>query len=191
MSLTFLALQMGCLSTLGHPGPSGYSLSMVADALNVSWNSAANGYGDGIGVLAPLDVSVEDGEGYAAQNIQVEFVSGYSGVDLLPEAAIQEVDPPDPDETGANCTPGHEDYDPEVCPWYDESSERYFELSASYSGDYMPNYVLAATDEFGRSRVWLYVDSLPQSDDDRFVATSVSVIMGDDLGTFTVEPLSE
>ncbi|MCP4808906.1 MAG: hypothetical protein GY913_00350 [Proteobacteria bacterium] len=190
MSLTFVALSLGCLSPIGHPAPNDYTLTQITEGLSVSWSSAANGYGDGIGVLAPIDVGVFDQDGYAAPGIQVEFLSNYGGVYLIPEAAIQEVDPPDPQEAGANCTPGHADYDPEVCPWYDESSERYFQLSASYSGEYAPNYVLAASDEFGRVRVWAFVDALPESDD-KFDATSVTILMGSSSGAFTIEPLSE
>lgn len=188
MSLT-LALSMGCLSPIGHPAPNDYSMQLVTEGLSVSWSSQFNGVGDGIGVLAPIDVIASDGEGLAAQNIQIEFLAGWGGMYLLPEAAIQEVDPPSTE--GVNCTPGAEDYDPEVCPWYDESSDRYFELSGSYSGDYRPNYVLAATDEFGRARIWIYVDAMPQTNDGDFSAAQVDVLMGASAGAYVVEPLAE
>ena len=164
MTLLPLTLSLGCLSDLGHQAPYDYSLE-TSGTVTLTWDDSYNDYDDGLGALVPIDVLVIDDNGFPAPDIRVEFTSGSNGVYLLPEAAIQEVEPPDPQAAGSNCTPGAEDYDIENCAWYDSDSERYFELSTSYTGEYKPNYALAASDEFGTVRMWAYVDALGTTGD--------------------------
>ena len=84
--------------------------------------------------------------------IRVEILSGGSGVYLLPESAIRQVTAPD--SSTSDCDPSSEFYDIYACPWYDNGSQTYFQLSTAYAsadGDapedlYRPNYMVAATD---------------------------------------------
>jgi len=185
----FPILSLGCLSDLGHQAPTTYSLSTPSGATLV-WDSAYNNVDDGLGALVPIDVAVLNANGEPAPSIRVEFIVGSNGIYLLPEAAIQEVDPPDPQAAGSNCTPGAEDYDIETCAWYDSATERYFELSTSYTGEYKPNYALSATDEFGTLRMWVYVDALGESEGGggSFQEASVTVSLGfpDGASSFSI-----
>ena len=185
MTLLPLALSLGCLSDLGHQAPSSYQVDTV-DSVLLVWDSSYNDYDDGLGALIPIDALVTDEYDMPRPDIRVEFISGSSGIYVLPEAAIQEVDPPDPQEAGSNCTPGAEDYDIENCAWYDSDRDRYFELSSTYSSEYKPNYAVIATDEVGRARMWIYVDTLPSSGDDEFDPAFVTVTLGTVNGTSTI-----
>lgn len=191
MTLLPLTLSLGCLSDLGHRAPSGYTME-VGGSVTLVWDSSYNDYDDGLGALVPIDVMVMDNDGNPAPDIRVEFITGSSGVYLLPEAAIQEVDPPNPEAEGSNCTPGAEDYDIETCAWYDSDNERYFELSTSYTGDYKPNYAIAASDEFGTVRMWAYVDALGTTGDESssFLPTGITVSLGHTTSQVTIESSS-
>ncbi len=181
VSAAFLLLGVGCLSDIGHPAPADSTLSVSSLTEGLAWSSAYNALEDGIGVLAPVDaLVVSDVDGLPIPFVQLEIISGYGGVYLLPEAAIQEVDPPDPSAAGSNCDPSAENYDVENCPWYDEDSEIYFELSSSYDGYYKPNYLLMSTDNRGLGRLWLYIDALPETDEGAFSDVTVSVSTGYD-----------
>jgi hypothetical protein len=178
VSAAFFLMSLGCLPDIGHPAPADAVLTVSSLADGIAWSTAYNGLEDGIGILAPVDALVVDGDGRPLPYIQLEVISGYGGVYLLPEAAIQEVDPPNPETAGSNCDPKAAEYDVENCPWYDESSEVYFELSSAYDGYYKPNYLLMATDNRGIGRFWMYIDSMPQSDEGSWVDVSVSVGTG-------------
>lgn len=174
-----LLTQLACLPETGHPAPVDSTLTVSSMAESLVWSMAYNDLEDGIGVLTPVDAVVSDSDGNPLPFIQLEVISGSGGIYLLPEAAIQEVDPPDPQAAGSNCDPAAENYDVENCPWYDESSEMYFQLASSYDGYYKPNYLLMSTDNRGIGRLWLYIDAMPTDiDGDAFLPSSVSVSTG-------------
>ena len=109
---------------------------------------------------------------------------------LLPEAAIREVDPPDPDAEGADCDLASPSYDAESCAWYDIDTELYFELSPTYTGDYKPNYAVAKTDRFGNARMWVYVDTFPSDGDDGYTAAFLSAKITNSFAVITFSPES-
>lgn len=192
------ALSTGCVGDYGAPAPSGSTLT-GPDEIAIGWSAQLNGYDDGLGLLALIQWNVFDpnarhGEGMPLANTEVEFISGSTGVYLLPEAAIRQVTPPD--SSNSDCTIGSEFYDVRTCPWYDDATQSYFQLSSNYSSDegedpealFRPNYMVAATDQRGIVRMWVYIDSLGTSTGDSFSSATVYGSIGVDsaVATFSV-----
>ncbi|MED5373089.1 MAG: hypothetical protein VX899_18875 [Myxococcota bacterium] len=162
MSILLLSA-LACVPETGHPAPADATIDPTPDEYNLVAGSAGI-LNDGVGYLLAIDAMVLDNEGIPMSDIEVEFTSEWGGMYLLPEAAIREVDAPDPDAEGADCDLSSESYDAELCAWYDLDSEMYFELSPSYVGEYKPNYGIGKTDRHGIARVWVYVDAFPTTD---------------------------
>lgn len=185
--LTPLLLTLGCVPTTGHPAPADATVNPTPDEYTLDPEFAGS-VGDGQGYLVKVDAMVQDRNGIPLENIEVEFTSEYGGMYLLPEAAIREVDPPDPDAEGADCDLESPTYDAELCAWYDIQTELYFELSPSYDGDYRPNYSVAKSDRFGNARIWVYVDSFPASGEDSYSAVFMSAKITNSYAAITFSP---
>lgn len=191
-AVTFTA---GCTNDLGLQAPASATLNAPSD-ITVAWDDSLNAYDDGLGYLhlmqwSVVDETARDGAGLMLSQIQVEFLSGTSGIYLIPEAAIRQVTPPDP--SASDCTPGSALYDVRTCPWYDNASQSYFQLSTNYSSEdgqdaedlFRPNYLVAATDQNGIIRMWAYIDSL-QGSEEGFAEGSVYGSIGHDSATVVI-----
>ena len=184
---------IGCVAAQGVDAPATAELVAPEEAI-IAWSSAANGYDDGIGTLILFQWSVIDTvDSMPMNNIRVELLTSGSGIYLLPESAIRQVDPPD--ATTSDCNPASDVYDIYACPWYDNGSQSYFQLSSAYASQegevedlYRPNYLVAATDERGILRQWAYVDALPEPEEGTFSDAGIygSIGLSADSVTITV-----
>ena len=162
---------MGCTDGVQAP----YTARIDApDDYEVSWSAAVNGAQDGYGLWLLADFYVYDSDrGMPLEKIQVELSSGWNGLYILPEEAVQLVDPPElpPDVTSQAdivdyCTDddGNFDNSEEWCSWYwDESAGEFYEFGSDYAdaGGYSPNYASILSDNRGLARAYLYLDYLP------------------------------
>ncbi len=163
--------------------------------------SSAHATQDGIGTLLLGDVMIFDEESQMPLNgIEVEIMTAWSGVYVLPETAIKLVDYPSaPDDvTSAEDVKSYCDIDPEDgyidasapdwCSWWwDTESGMYYEFGGDYAAtpdNYQPTYMIGGTDSRGLMRFYLYIDSLP-NDGEGYEGTSFWISIGVD--TLTVE----
>ena len=175
-SVLALLLANGCV-TSSVLAPYGSELDMPDD-VEFAWSSSYNSVEDGIGVVVMADIGVLDPNGDPMEHIEIELTSGYSGVVLIPEEAIQLVDYPEvpsavQDETDLEeyCIDESGDFDnsEEWCAWYwDTQSEQFYEIGEGYADadGFAPNYLVGETDGRGLFRVYVYVDALPADEDD-------------------------
>jgi len=190
--LGFVAFGAGCVTAHGVDAPATATLT-APEEITIAWNADLNGYDDGYGTLILFQWGVFDENSLPMNQIRVEILSGGSGVYLLPESAIRQVSPPDP--STSDCDPSSEFYDIYNCPWYDNGSQTYFQLSTGYASEdgdapedlYRPNYMVAATDNRGLLRQWAYVDSLP-STEQGFNTVTVYGSIGHDHGVVNISP---
>jgi hypothetical protein len=169
MTSSLLLTLLGCIPDSGHPAPQSAEIASSVPQIDVALPPAVNG-NEGIGVLMALDWLVVDtarpsgGGNMPLANIEFEVFSGSPGLILLPEAAIREVTPPD--NSGEPCDPNDAaNYNAEVCPWYDQETNTYYELQWGWDGQYRPNYGTTKTDRFGVARMWLFIDSVAAGTD--------------------------
>jgi hypothetical protein len=184
-----------------YPAPAGSSLSMPED-VGISWSDDYNEEHDQIGMFIMSDLSVLDPAGRVLDSVEVEVLSNWGGVYLLPITAVKTVDYPssgagidtyeqflaacDSDDDGVIDAEA-EDW----CSWYwDSSSDQFFELASDYSdvAEFGPNYFLGATDNRGLLRIYIYVDSLPGSDG-TYTDVSISASIGVATGSFLITAL--
>ena len=184
-----LLLALSCVPQTGHPAPADATIDPTPDEYTLVPDFAGV-IDDARGYLVKVDAMVQDRDGIPLPDTEVEFTSEYAGMYLLPEAAIREVDPPDPEAEGADCDITSPSYDAEACAWYDIETELYFELSPSYEGDYLPNYVVAKTDRFGNARMWVYVDAFPTSGEGSYSSVFVSAKITNSYAVITFSPES-
>jgi hypothetical protein len=153
---------------------------------------------DGVGTLVFGDVLVYDeSTEMPLNNIEVEFLTNWSGVYVLPETAIKLVQYPQPPEDVIAGTASVDDYcdinedgaidsdAPDWCSWWwDTESSSFYEFGGDYamsSENFQPTYMISSTDSRGVCRFYLYIDSLPQdSDGGSFYGASVWVSIGVD-----------
>jgi len=173
------------------------NVSLVASSAHVAQ--------DGSGTLIFADAYVYDSETeMPLNNVQVEVMTGWSGIYVLPQAAIKLVDypsAPDGIEDGTESPADYCDQDgdgyidedaEEWCSWYwDTESGQFYEFGGDYAqttGAYQPTYMLSGTDERGICRFYLYVDSLPYNDTEAaFSGASFWVSIGVDSATVEIE----
>jgi hypothetical protein len=110
-------------------------------------------------------------------NIQIEVMSNWSGLYVLPQSAIKLVDAPEApqDVLDGTAAPseycdvdgdGTIDYDAEEwCSWWwDTETSQFYQFGGDYAmtpSNYQPTYMITGTDSRGLCRFYLYVDSLP------------------------------
>lgn len=149
---------------------------------------------DGTGMIVLADVMVVDSiNEVPMDNIQVEVITGWPGVYVVPETAVKLVDYPSPgegvssvDEVTEACDAdgdGRIDADAgEWCSWWWESGVYYYQFGSDYadtSSKYRPTYLIDGTDEHGILRFYLFIDSMPYSSSDTEVTSSSSVDWSD------------
>lgn len=146
---------------------------------------------DGVGTLLFGDLVVYDEVNEVPLNdIEVEILTGWSGVYVLPESAIKLVQYPERPsdvEDGTATTAEYCDIDedgyidpsaPDWCSWWwDIESSAFYEFGGDYamtSQNFQPTYMIGATDNRGILRFYLYVDSMPNEGDGESVIFSSS-----------------
>lgn len=186
-----VAATAGCVPAQGVDAPATAEL-VAPSEVTISWSQASNDYDDGYGTLILFQWSVVDiVDSLPMNNIRVELLSSGDGIYLLPESAIRQVTPPD--ASTSDCNPESAAYDIYACPWYDNGSQTYFQLSSSYTSQegeveqlYRPNYLVAATDNRGILRQWAYVDALPESGDNSFTEAGIYGSIGLSSASVTI-----
>jgi hypothetical protein len=187
----------GCLGGT-YSAPAGSSLAMPGDVV-VAWSDEYNEIEDQVGMFIFADIGVDGPDGRPLDSIEVEVMSSWAGVYLLPVTAVKTVDYP---SSGA----GIETYEQLVaacdadgdgiidasaddwCSWYwDASSGEFYELASDFASvdGYGPTYHIGSTDSRGLMRVYIYVDSLPGSDG-TYTSVSISASIGVDSGSFVI-----
>ncbi len=172
-AISTLFLAAGCAD--GPYSAPAWASIVVPDAITLG-SSDAYLEQDNTGSLIIADVAVVDEEtGEPMNGIEVEVLTSWSGVYLLPEAAIKMVDyPAAPDgvsswEDVSNLCDtdqdGYIDADAEDwCSWYwDLETGSFYQFGSDYADaeDYRPTYLISGTDNRGLLRFYVYVDSLP------------------------------
>ncbi len=159
---------------------------------------------DGVGTLLLGDILIFDEVSeMPLNNIEVEILTGWSGIYVLPETAIKLVDYPSaPDDvTSAEDVKSYCDIDPDDgyidasapdwCSWWwDTESGLYYEFGGDYAmtpDNYQPTYMIGGTDNRGLCRFYLYIDSLPNNGEEEFDGASFWVSIGVDSLTIEIE----
>lgn len=139
----------------------------------INWSEEWNSEHDGEGVVLFADIVVEDSStDLPLEQIQIEVLSTWEGIYVLPAEAILTVSYPEAPEDWQE---GYEEYcyddagnfDPsenEWCTWYyDELNGSFYEIAGDYAdaGDFSPNMASGETDKRGIFRVFIYVDTFP------------------------------
>ncbi len=180
-----------------YPAPATAVLSDLEDFTLVP--STAHRTQDGLGTLVFGDIMVYDDETeMPLNNIEVEILTGWSGIYVLPESAIKLVQYPQPPvdvQDGSSTVADYCDIDPEDgyidsdapdwCSWWwDTASSSYYELGGDYamtSDNYQPTYLIGGTDGRGILRFYLYIDSMPfNTEDETFSGASIWISIGVD-----------
>ena len=197
---TIATILSGCMGG-SYPAPAGSSLSLPDDVA-ISWSDEYNEEHDQIGMFIMSDLAVLGPDGRALDSVNVEVLSNWGGVYLLPVTAVKTVDYPSSgsgidtyEQFIAACdSDGDGVIDPQAedwCSWYwDEYSEQFFELASDYSDvdEFGPNYYLGTTDHRGLLRMYIYVDSLPGTDGS-YTDVSISASIGVAAGSFLITAL--
>ena len=127
--------------------------------------------GDGIGLLLLQEAVVVDPEGLAANGIQVEVISGFSGAYVVAEGAVKLIT-----DYEANCDLSEED----CAAWFDVQNEQYVEFSGEYEtvGDFRPGYMSGVTNARGVMPFYVFIDSQPLDADFEPLPISVYASIG-------------
>lgn len=138
-------------------------------------------------------------------NIEVEIISGGSGVYIIPDEAIMLADMPSTaegvssyEEAEAACDQDGngqiDDTAGDWCSWYwDSESGSYYQLSGEYADTedfYRPNYLLTGTNNYGVVEFYLFVDRMPHDssgDEIEWYSVDVYVNITADTGYFTIK----
>jgi hypothetical protein len=177
-----------------------FSAKIVAPSdVTIAWDSSYNDVHDQVGVVVMGDLMVYDSEtDLPLEQIEVEMLSNWGGVYLIPAEAVQlvgypeaSVDPTDQDAIRDACTDADGNFksDPEWCAWYwDTETQQYYQIGGQYistANNYSPNYFVGRTNNRGILEFYLYVDALPGGGEG-YGAASVSASIGVDNAAFTV-----
>ncbi len=201
-ALTLFAL--GCVDG-GIPAPYTAKLSVPED-IQISWSGDYNGLHDKIGVIVMGEVMVWDQqESLPLEHIEVEMLSAWSGVYLIPAEAVKlvsypetSVDPTDEQAIKDACTDedGNFKSEPEWCAWYwDTDSGQYYQIGGQYiatDSNYSPNYFIGKTNNRGLLKFYLYVDAMPamggggEEAATSYGSASIRASIGVDAASFTI-----
>jgi hypothetical protein len=177
-----------------------YSAKIVAPSdVTISWDSSYNEIHDQVGVVVMGDLMVYDSEtDLPLEHIEVEMLSNWGGVYLIPAEAVQlvgypeaSIDPTDQEAIREQCTDSDGNFksDPEWCAWYwDTETQQYYQIGGQYiatANNYSPNYFVGRTNNRGILEFYLYVDALPGTEGG-YGSASVSASIGVDTAVFTV-----
>lgn len=186
-SLLLIALS-GCA-----PGPIdapyGSELIMPTD-ISFSMDGGLASPGDGYGHLFITDYYVlhdDPQNNTAAMNgIKVEVMSGWSGAYVIPEEAVTIVT--SYEETCAGAA-----VDDSCHIYFDDENEFWVEFAGDYEdiGDFRPTYYSGPTDNNGRLRAYLFVDSVPLDSSGTPATIPVYVTITGVAESLTLTPLSD
>ena len=200
---SLLSLGFGCIQG-AIPAPASARIKVYGD-YTVGWHSSYNAQHDQLGQVLQGYLMVYDTEenNMPLESIEVEMLSGYGGVYMIPAEAVKlvgypeaSVDPTDQAAIQDACTDENGNFksDPEWCAWYwDTETQQYYEISGQYvatSSNYSPNYFVGRTDGRGLLDYYIYVDAMPQYGDSgsetRFGSVQITVSIGVDTETFEI-----
>lgn len=190
--LPLLALSSACVDSVTAPFSARVT---VPDDVQIGWAESYNGTNDGLGLLIPrLTAMVYDSDtNYPLEKIEIEVISNYPGVLIIPDEAVKQVDPPEvpadvtsPADIRDYCTDeeGNFDNTEEWCAWYwDADSGAYYDFGSDYAdaGGYAPTLLRGVTDGGGLLTFNLYVDRMPSDssgEDVTFSNSQVRVSIG-------------
>ena len=162
------------------PAPSTGVISDLEDFEVVP--SSAHISQDAVGTLVFGDVQIYDElNERPLNNVEVEFLTNWSGVYVLPESAIKLVQYPQPPDDVLAGTASVDDYcdingdtyidsdAPDWCSWWwDTESAAFYEFGGDYAmstENFQPTYMIGSTDNRGVCRFYMYIDSLPYDED--------------------------
>jgi hypothetical protein len=179
-----LLMCAGCIPETGVEAPLNTTVT-VPDDIELTWSDDYNAVGDGIGAVVIMDMVVMDGEDRPMDNIQVEVLSNWGGVNLIPATAVKIVQGPDAEDLG--CT--GESTDPDECAYtsvYDTSGDQYYQFASDVAEGFSPTYLIGATDNRGILRVFGYIDALPVAGEDSFGDVVIAVNLGVDSANILI-----
>lgn len=187
MNVLLLLALAGCA-----PGPLdapfGSSLTVPGD-LEFSMDAGLVVPGDGYGHLFITDfyVTGEDANGFTAplNGIRVELLSGWTGAYVIPEEAVTIVT-----SYEEACATAPED---DACHiYFDDENDFWVEFAGDYEdiGDFRPTYFAGPTDNNGRLRAYMFIDSVPLGGDGTPVAINVFASITGSTESFTLTPLA-
>lgn len=197
-----LSLNFGCLSG-AIPAPSSARIKVAGD-YTVGWSSSYNEQHDQLGMVLQGYLMVYDSgdDNMPLEAIEVEMISGYPGVYLIPAEAVKlvgypeaSVDPTDQAAIRDACTDANGNFksDPEWCAWYwDTESQQFYEISGQYvatDSNYAPNYMVGQTNGRGLLEFYIYVDALPVFGNEAassFGTVTITTSIGVDTSTFEI-----
>lgn len=186
-SLLVIALA-GCAPAL-IDAPYGSTLVVPAD-VDFSMDAGLAQPGDGFGHLFIADfyVTNEDlnGNDNALNGIKVEVMSGWTGTYVVPEEAVTIVTSYEEACAGAAV-------DDSCHVYFDDESEFWVEFAGDYEdiGDFRPTYFAGATDNNGRLRTYVFVDSVPLDGTGSPSAIPMYATITGSQESFTLTPLSD
>ena len=143
---------------------------LVPDEVSLYWDGAFNQVDDGLGAVIPVDLMVyesESGEPVGGTALDLSIDRGVAAA-LAPEAVVPQ---------------GVDSCESDWCVW-DAWQDRYVLLDEDGGGT---DSLSVTTDRDGLARVYIYVDSFPESDAD-FEPLPVLVSMGERDVTFQLVP---
>jgi len=181
---------------------------IVPGDMQISWSDDYNELHDRIGVVMMGEVMVETiEEGRPVEDFQVEMVSAWGGVYLIPAEAVKlvsypetSVDPTDQAAIEEACTDedGNFKSEPEWCAWYwDTESGQYYQIGGEYiatESNYEPNYLVGETNNRGLFKFYMYVDAMPWLGDggeetggsQSYGSASIQASIGVDSDSFSI-----
>jgi hypothetical protein len=188
---TALIAGTGCVPDTGIEAPFEAELSIPLESVSLAWSANYQiTDDDGIGALIILDSLVFSTEtGLPMDNIQVEVLSNYYDIFLIPKSAVKQVSAEEVDEASCDLDgDGEVDADaPDGCYWlYDVSGNQYIQIAPDFADYYRPNYMIGATDEHGVLRTYVYVNGLPLTDAGAFGDADITVMLGHTSASFTI-----
>ena len=182
MTQLLVLLLAGC-----NPGPInapyGYSLNLPVD-LTFGMDAGFVAPGDGIGMLAMGDVGVWDADGYPANGIKVEILSGWYGAYIIPEEAVTILT-----SFEEGCATAATD---DIChAYFDPENGTYVEFTGNYESinEFHPNYYSGATDHNGVLRFYVLVDSVPIDQDGSPVSVPIYITITNAGDAWTLNPI--
>lgn len=166
------------------------SILTIPDDAEFPMDAGLESSGDGFGHLFIVDCFVT-GEDYnrnlvPLSGIKVEIISGWTGAYVIPEEAVVVV------TSYEDACPNAGADDP-CHVYFDDENEYWVQFEGDYEdlGDFRPTYFSGPTDNHGRLRTFLYVDSVPLDGNGDPTAIPVYGSITGSTQAFTLTPVTE
>jgi hypothetical protein len=204
MVLTVFAMMaMGCTQNFIQ-APYDAVLSVPSD-VTLGWNDGLNRF-DLSGVPIIMNFAVTDSAGFPLENIAVDVLSGWGGVYLLPEEAVELVGYPGVPDNIQNIDDVREACQDESgnyalvedwCAWFwDAGTNQFYSFSGTYADNFSytdsggfyyfaPNFATIQTNRYGIATVVAFVDFAP-TDGTSFGTVELPVSIGLVSGTASI-----